>query len=628
MGARSTKIILDKNQNLSLCIGNPPLNMAHKTGIIVNLGASRTIADLRMLCGLDQGPILSTCALPDPPGAYLLITLQHSEQALMAIDDAALVLLAKVGDVVSGAMAREKDAGRQAQLFALFAGLRHAARHLAFAISLHDLLRRETSRHVVLVGAASATREVAGWLDTTGGWTVECRSGEPAAQHNLRERAYRLVADNPVFAALASLALTVRHRLQHPAHRDAPQKAKLLVEASARMESYLKPFLKTRSSAFVLTQRRHMPMHVNPLYRIDPAVNIRFLDHIALRPRHLLNWLQLRRSVSSSRLRALADDILNQCAPNDVNAPLLAALMARNGGISLWSWLAAEDLIREAAPSKVVLHNDNDLFERAILARARQASIPAICIQHGAFTEPMNLDGFEADEYLVWGKASEELLRRFGRTRPKISVVGHPGYAEIAAHATVRSAPTANPKILYATRSNSSETASYYPGREADFLNLILQAWPGPHAEISIKPHPRANPLSWYRGMAREFSATTGATASVTNRPLLESISLADYVICTGGTTVLEAVALNRTCIFILPPGREDVMGWSRFSCLHTLRFGDADTLRSLLGNPSHAWIDFSQPTIAAERQRFLNYFIGLETMLPPEKIMARLLQN
>jgi hypothetical protein len=490
------------------------------------------------------------------------------------------------------------------------------------------MLRRETSRHLVLVGKASATKEVAGWLNAAGGWTVECRSGEPAARHNLRERAYRLVADNPFFAALASLALTVRHRLQHPAHRGAPRQAKLLVEASARMESYLRPLLKSRSDALVLAQRRHMPMHVDPLYRVDPAMRIRFLDHIALRPRHLLNWLLLRRWVSSSRLRVFARDMLERCAPNDANAPLLAALMVRDAGTSLWSWLAAEDLVREIAPSKAVLHNDNDLFERAILSRARRASIPVVCIQHGAFTEPMNLDGFEADEYLVWGKASEELLRRFGRTRPKISVVGHPGYAEIAAHATVRPSPGGKLEILYATRSNSSETASYYPGREADFLDFMQQAWPGAYARISIKPHPRANPQSWYRDRARAFSVATGAVASVTNRPLLESISLADYVICTGGTTVLEAVALKRACIFILPPGREDVMGWSRFSCLHTLRFGDRDALQGLLGDPGAAWLDFNDPAMAAERQRFLNHFIGLDRLLTPEQIIARLLQE
>jgi hypothetical protein len=594
--------------------------------IIVNLNSALSADALRRISGLADGVILSTRALSSTPdAAYRLITKQYAAEELMTFDRRALEMLASVSRTVADRMAHHPDAARQAQLFALFAGMRDASRRLAFALSLLTLLKRENPHRIALIGSETQVSALQAALGALPGVTISAHIVPPALRGNRKERAYRAIADHPLFATLASLLLNLRHRCKHGVQARATQTASpILIEASSRLESYLRVVIGNGSKGFVLTQRRHMAIHVDPLYRIAPSLRILFLDHVALKPRHLFAWLRLRHYLSPPLLTALADDMLRDAIPDATERGILNNLLMENASVTLWSWLAAEEVIRVVAPARLVLHNDNDLFERALLARARQAGILVTAIQHGAFTEPLNLDGFEADEYLVWGQGSEDLLRRFGRTRPRISSIGHPGYAKAAQDVVSRSKPD-TPRILYATRSNSSETASYYPGREGDFFDLIEQAWPGAAAQLVIKPHPRANPMSWYRKRVQKFMAGTGAAVSVTTEPLMQQIAASDYVISTGGTTVLEAVALKRTCIFILPPGREDVMGWSRFRCLHLLSFGNSDGLRRLLAQPGAAWLDFDAPEIAQERLRFLEHFIRLSNVKQAEEIVAQL---
>ncbi|MBM3612874.1 MAG: hypothetical protein FJX19_07900 [Alphaproteobacteria bacterium] len=238
------------------------------------------------------------------------------------------------------------------------------------------------------------------------------------------------------------------------------------------------------------------------------------------------------------------------------------------------------------------------------------------CVQHGAFSEPLNLDGAAACEYRVWGPAGAAFLRRHGRTRIALAVAGHPGLAARAARVT--SAPErAGLRVLYATRANSTETATFYPDREAELLALLQAAWPGAAPRLAIKPHPRAHAPDWYRAAATRFARATGASVAVETGALLDAIERADLVISAGGTAVLESVALRRSCIFIAPPGRADLAGWSGFPCLHVLPFAEAAAgggraLRTLLAAGRGALLDFGAPEIAAARARLLAAHIGL----------------
>jgi hypothetical protein len=238
------------------------------------------------------------------------------------------------------------------------------------------------------------------------------------------------------------------------------------------------------------------------------------------------------------------------------------------------------------------------------------------------------MDGSACDRYFVWGQGAKEFLTRYRPHCPQIEIVGQPDFAK-AAKATTDLPPLHEGRwrVLYATRANSTETATYYPAREADFFDAIEAAWPKDgRLELVIKPHPRANPFSWYELRARQFSERTVAPARVTSKALSDEIPACHLVLTTGGTTILEAVALTRTAVYLVPPGRGDTVGWTKFSCLHTVWPNRLADLASMLAQRPLSLLDFSAGRIASERQRLLNHYISLGAVLPAEALVAKIL--
>jgi len=552
-------------------------------------------------------PRLSDCRLPGFRAVHDLL----APEALAAIDAEAMAALLAADAALERAALAATDRAEGARRAALLGGMRAASTRLAQALKLLAALEGLGVRRVLLAGDRDAVRRMAPLL-LAGGIAVRLaglRRIAPAGAWRARLR--DAVLARPLLAALGSLALEAAWRWRTGARAAPIRPAATLAEASARIAAHLPAPGAADASDTTVFLRRHQASHLAPLRAGRPGFAPLFLEHLGLRPRPLRRWLGLAIAGRRDDPRARAAAIL----PATRTGRVLAALVATEARTGLRLLVAAEAMLDRVRPVRLLLSNDIEPSLRLLAFAARARGVAVACIQHGAFSEPLNLDGAAAGEYRVWGPAGAAFLRRHGRGRIALAVAGHPGLVARAARATT--APERpGLRVLYATRANSTETATCYPDREADMLELLRTAWPGAAATLAIKPHPRAHAPGWYRAAALRFARATGASVEVETGALLDAIERADLVISAGGTAVLESVVLRRSCIFIAPPGRADLAGWSGFPCLHHLPFavaaaGSGRALRELLAAGRGALLDFDAPDIAAARARLLAAHIG-----------------
>jgi len=434
------------------------------------------------------------------------------------------------------------------------------------------------------------------------------------------------VTSEPALTAIASIVL---HRTKGG---KAPQlgTADILMEASSRHLPYLDAIRGEHAGVSVLFFSERRKDHIEKIAARRPDFPVALTDHDIFNARTLASTVKLGTHWTAKRLFALGLGALEGAGAVDALDRMLLALLLPGAAWRLFQSVAIGRLFERASPRSLILQSDNSAgFERIAIAHARRRGVPTSCLQHGTFTEPVNMDGAACDTYFVWGQGAKDFLTKYRPHTPRIEIVGQPDYALTAK--TAKPLPERREgrlQLLYATRANSPETASYYPMREADFFDAIEAAWPTDgNLELIIKPHPRANPWSWYERRARAFSERTNAPARVTMAPLADEISASHLVLTTGGTTVLEAVALQRTAIYLVPPGRGDTVGWTDFKCLLTIWPNDRAAFKALLAERPLALLDFSRVEVAAERARFLRYFINNTDVMPPGELLNRALQ-
>lgn len=602
--------------------------------VVLFVGDSPPPTAIRTRLGLSESAIVISEVRAVPRGAAGEVCVHEalSFDRLRELNGLALETYQLFHLKFQDALRSHEKATLRGLLVTLFANQPAASQRLCRVLKLADAVRRVGAKSALLCGDARAVRAISRPLQSAlTDIQVITRNlpGDIAQQKSLGERCYTWIAGNAILAGLSSVVIEIFNRLV-AGSGSRTQPNGLLVEASSRAISYIEATRNDPNSPpcrFIA--RRYSNIHLGQIRRKwrDFQVDY-FVDHSLFRPFVLLVFFASLLWATRRRLRATALAMLTLKEREEHSNRIFALMCAEGERWPLLMWQGVRKAFMHARPKAVLLAGDFDAFQRVIVAYARSNGIPVSSVQHGVFTEPLSLDGFEVDNYFVWGEASRDFLIGNQRTRPRIHIVGGRQYASAEAQAEPRPCPDMEYTVLYATRANSREPATYYPDREEDFLDLLAESWPREKVRVTlvIKPHPRANSISWYRRMANEFMERTRSTAIVSTENLLQEMDRCDLVITTGGSAVLEAVVKKRSCILIVPPGRTDEAGWSKFPLVTLINPEDQPALPNLLQEPSSWHRDFTSPSVAAERSAVLDYFLSIRNERLPTDVLREVL--
>lgn len=232
----------------------------------------------------------------------------------------------------------------------------------------------------------------------------------------------------------------------------------------------------------------------------------------------------------------------------------------------------AENFIRDAKPSIVVVFEDITPIHRAIIKVCKTRGIPTLVIQHGMLGTDMR--GFhvmpvEADRQAVWGTPSKEWAIKRGKPRESQVITGNPRFDLIA---TARSnyhtrritvcrelgLDSGAGIVMIASSYYQASNSCYTPEDVEAFLADTLTAMKRfPEKSIVVKLHP---------AYAREFEAITRslieqlqvAKAIVTERFLWELLDMCDLVVTEASTVGLEGILFDKPVIIFNPPSARD----------------------------------------------------------------------
>lgn len=558
-------------------------------------------------------------------GGCKLVHRQLTAESLVKIDQGALNLMGAAARSLS-ASAESSEGKRLHELAALSGGLLFASQRFSQLRKIALGVGKYKETVLTVCGEKEEAALVAQCLRSQGFQHVKVRVVKSARSGFLRERVRAFIVSSSVLVTLASMLLELRKTTRI---RDS-KKGGILFQATARLAPYIDAGL-ARIEQYppinFYSERRKVG--VNKLVERFPAFSCAYVDHLLFTPHVLMRWLWHLIKVRRIGLEEQAIDYivtLPGLSASHEEKALLARLLTKGFRWRLAQSYCMARLFDRFRPAVIVNQADNVPFERIALFHARNRRIPDCCIQHGAFSEPMNLDGADAQVYFVWGESGREYLERYRKPAPQIEIVGQPDFLLMAKRAKSRKRQNNGVDVLYATRANSTESATYYGDREQDFFAMIRAAWPQNVVwSLTVKPHPRAYPVSWYQRMSRNFAEETGNEVRVSSSDLNEEIERHDLVISTGGTTVLDAVINMRTCIYIQPPGRNDIMQWKKFGCLHVVDYGDDEHLKSLLGRVENTLFNFEEESVQADRDRMLSHFFSYPAGEPAEHIFRRI---
>ena len=327
----------------------------------------------------------------------------------------------------------------------------------------------------------------------------------------------------------------------------------------------------------------------------------------------------------------LSKNIIDLMKLDQLDQIFLSTFLSKNLFWKFFQTVAVDTFFKDQPPSAILNQSDNIPFERITLYVARNLCINYFCIQHGAFSEPMNLDGADTENYFVWGQSSANSLLKYRENIKKVTQIGNPSFTHRSLKALRANFSTCKINLLYATRANSVETCSFYPNRELDFLTFILSSIDKSfflYNSMSIKPHPRSYPLEYYKKLLNLYHGKFYKKIIFNNSSIEKQIINNDIIITSGGTVVLDSIIQNRPCIFIIPPNRDDIIGWSNFDCVISVEYGDVSKLKKLLEYPISILENFYSPEIQNNRIKFLNHFFSFPHYFDFKSIINEIRQS
>ena len=528
------------------------------------------------------------------------------KQELEAIDEKSLIILKDISEIFLNAACSTNDELTSQKSAVLYAGLQDTPLYFSQSLKYIEAIKKFNPKEVEIIHGVDSKIEISEII-------IRYFSNLKIKKTNFSENKLSVFISNLILlcrtniflCALASIILEISpFKKNINKLKPASNKKNVLFECSGRLIPFIDAALKLSNVNSVFFLRRHMNIHLSEVRKNNRSLKIHFIHHYGFSIGILLKYIETKINLRKE------NDISGKLNLKDNNwHNIISSLILKNSAGLIWEYHTSKKFYEKYCPITTILQADNSSIERFLTVFSRKSGVPVIAFQHGAFTEPLNLDGFGADLYVVWGKASVDFLRKNGRS--KIGIKCSPTLRRLESVQSIQNITKNEFTYLYATRANSTETASFYNDRENDFWEFILNNFQNEtDAKLIIKPHPKANSFNWYKEKSKTV-ISDNLQLCVTNSSLSKLIETTDFVISTGGTTVLDAVLQKKTCIYIIPPFRQDKAGWSNFSCLHTVDFGDHKKLKFILNNPQQMIINFDKKEFLDERIKFINYYLG-----------------
>jgi len=252
----------------------------------------------------------------------------------------------------------------------------------------------------------------------------------------------------------------------------------------------------------------------------------------------------------------------------DLSAPDLAGTVLLQLPWAVRVYEEAAEVIARENPAAICLYNESGGLGRAVIAAARQASVPTVGIQHGilypryySYTyTPHEADAPRPDRTAVFGATARRQLIEQGHYPPESLVLtGSPRFDDLleASRAWDRTAVRTRLGITGETR--LIVVASRYKGIRATHQS-IATAFPAfvraveamPDVQVLVKPHPAESPRGYEDVMSKEGARRLRLLTPQT--PLLELLHAADLVVTVESLSAVEALVLGRPLIILNTP--------------------------------------------------------------------------
>lgn len=200
----------------------------------------------------------------------------------------------------------------------------------------------------------------------------------------------------------------------------------------------------------------------------------------------------------------------------------------------------------------VVVTGTSSIFEKCLLAAAKQAGLPAVFINHGLGKETGNPDLIHKTIVAVFSKKFKERYIRYGVKKENISIVGPVVYDEIFDYMGSKSKKS-NKKIIFATGPFAEVnflTKKDYFNKIDSILKYVNQI---KNVEIAIKLHPRERYENDYKKLIkkRDYRNVKIYSPTTTRNKFYNLIKWCDVFCHFGSNAALEAMIIDRPVITI-----------------------------------------------------------------------------
>ena len=254
------------------------------------------------------------------------------------------------------------------------------------------------------------------------------------------------------------------------------------------------------------------------------------------------------------------DEIANALEYNQEKLwPLVAkriqSVMKRLFPIVSMEIIHTRKLLLEKKVKSLLLSTDAHHGGRLFTLIANQLDIPSLVIQHGATIGEWGYVPLYASRFAAWGEISAEWMIAKGTPPEKVVITGQPRFDRMIKNESTLTRASFSQKLTIISDTFWLLWAMdpITKSENLAILEILLEAISLlPWCSLIIRPHPGIPQVEWLNETL-VMKNTERVVVSSPHEPLHDILRIMDVVIIQESTVGLEAMALNKPVVVLLP---------------------------------------------------------------------------